>query len=105
MPPKDLLSRHLDSLPLHRLGDERPAGLWTVSLPVPRNTDPATTRFALAGRGAYAKPLGHWHDVAAQEQSPRRVLLIGDAAGEAPADLALGRAEPTASRGDGNVPP
>lgn len=81
----EIMRNHLTGLTLNRLGDERPAGLWLVSLPLPRGGEQA---LSLSGRAAHAKPLGQWCDA----PGPRRLLLAADGGNAAPATLTVGRA-------------
>lgn len=85
MTTKPELMKHLDHLPLTRLGPAREAGLWTVSLPLPRHAPTALT----AGHGpAHVKLVGQWHDVA--ESSSRRLLITAQATeGMAPKVLSV----------------
>lgn len=78
----DLLLKHLPDLPLSRLGDGEPAGLWMTSLPWPRA---AACPVALSGRPTHVQALGQWPGEA--EGSPRRLLLIGDGNNSAPEEL------------------
>ncbi len=71
-------------IPLQRLGDDVPAGLWITSLPWPRAAPPA---LSLNGHTTYSRPLGCWPDAA--NSAPRRLLLIADGADTAPAELRL----------------
>jgi hypothetical protein len=88
------LPRYLNHLPLQRLGDARPAGLLLASVPIPRN---APQNWSLDGRPTFAKPLGKWCDA----ESPRRLLLVADNAGNAPEQVPLSKG--TAETG-GTVP-
>ena len=88
----DTITRHLSDLPLHRLGDDRSAGLWIVSLPLPRD---ARQDWSLAGRPTHVKPLGKWGY--GQGTGPRRLLLAADAAGQAPASIKLAAGSPRAA--------
>jgi len=80
----DLLQKHLPDLPLSRLGDDEPAGLWITSLPWPRA---AGCELSLNGQPTYVKPLGQWPDEAAG--CPRRLLMIADGGEAAPEELKL----------------
>jgi hypothetical protein len=74
-------SRYFDRVELQRLGDERPAGLWIASLPVPPGVE---TGISLGGQPTYVQPLGEWPG---HEGSPRRLLLIADGGESAPSYL------------------
>lgn len=74
--------RHLSRLQVNRLGSEGSAGLWVVSLPLPRG---APTRLSLDGKSGYCKGLGQWPG--AVEGSPRRLLIVADGSGRAPERL------------------
>lgn len=71
---QESLLDYLQGLPLARLGDACEAGLWTVSLPLPRHSPTALT---MGDRPAYAKPIGQWYDVGTA--SPRRLLVTAQA--------------------------
>jgi len=71
-------ARCFDRVELHRLGDERPAGLWIASLPIPPGTD---TAFSLGGKPTFVQPLGEWPG---HEGSPRRLLMVADGGNSAP---------------------
>ena len=89
----EIVRRHLSGLTLNRLGDDRPAGLWIVSLPLPRGGEQA---LSLSGRAAHAKALGKWYD----SPGPRRVLLVADGGNAAPPTLTVDHAAPArASKG------
>lgn len=75
------------NIPLKRLGGDEPAGLWITSLPWPRT---AARPLALGGAATYGRPLGQWPD--APEGCPRRLLLVADGGGQAPASLHLAEA-------------
>jgi len=92
MNANDITLSHLGTLNLSRLGDDRPAGLLITSLPVPRGAD---QNFSLAGHATHVKPLGCWSD--ASSNDPRRLLLIADAEGDAPATIGVTRAQPTST--------
>ncbi len=62
-----------ENIPLTRLGDDRPAGLWITSLPWPRM---AARTYGLNGMPAYCRPLGQWPD--AVDGCPRRLLMVAD---------------------------
>ena len=85
-----VLLKQLPGLPLHRLGDDQPAGLWITSLPLPRGAD---QQWNLAGHATHAKPLGKWPDVLPGTEtgttSPRRLLLTADGGNSAPATINL----------------
>ena len=90
----DLLLEYLRNLSLSRLGDEKPAGLWVTSLPLPRGAGQA---WSLNGRATHATPVGAWPGT--PSPGPRRLVLAADAGGEAPATvrLAEGGAAPDAA--------
>jgi len=90
MSAQHLLS-YLPGLPLTRLGDDAPAGLLVVSLPVPRQ---APAAWSLNGQPTHAQPLGHWPGE--PSPGPRRLLLGADAGGRAPEVIHLT---------EGRVPP
>ncbi len=74
----------LKRIPLTRLGDERPAGLWITSLPWPRkDAQPCS----LDGEPTYCRPLGQWPGE--PEGRPRRLLLVADGGDRAPERLRL----------------
>ncbi len=83
----DLLMKRLPSLPLTRLGDDEPAGLWITSVPWPRTVQ---RPLALDGRPTYVAPLGQWPGEA--EGCPRRLLMVADGGDSAPEELLLRRA-------------
>lgn len=89
MPLADLLMKRLPDLPLSRLGDDDPAGLWITSLPWPRA---GCHDLSLDGRPTHTASLGQWPGE--PEGSPRRLLLIADGADAAPEQL-LVRAAPS----------
>jgi hypothetical protein len=84
MATNKVLLRYLEKLQLNRLGDEETAGLLMASLPLPRH---APQNWGFAERPTSVKPLGKWYDAA----SPRRLLLIADNPGAAPATVGLAR--------------
>ena len=92
----DHLLSYLPELPLSRLGEEEPAGLWVTSLPVRPGAGSAWT---LGGRPTHVTPLGKWPGT--PSPGPRRLLLGADAGGNAPGTIRLaeGRADP------GTAPP
>ena len=65
-------ARYFDRVELHRLGEERPAGLWIASLPVPPGVE---TALSLGGQPTYTEPLGEWPG---HEGHPRRLLMVAD---------------------------
>lgn len=94
MSSPNVLLRHLDKLPLQRLGDGRPAGLLITSLPVPRD---APQNWNLSSCPTFVKPLGRWCD----SDSPRRLLMVADHPGNAPEHAVLGQGPSVA----GDPPP
>lgn len=93
-PRRHPAARYLDRVDLQRLGDERPAGLWLASLPMPPG---AKTAMSLGGRPTYAAPLGEWPG---RDGQPRRLLLVADGGDSAPAALRPG----TPVAGTGSIP-
>lgn len=82
----------LDQLTPKQLGPECKAGLWTVSLPLPPDTDGGDS---LDANPTYTKPIGKWHETG--NTSPRRLLMISQAtAGFAPETLKLTSGQPVA---------
>src|SRR5690606_123535 len=81
------VSEAMETIALRRLGEARPAGLWLVSLPWPRER---RTMLRLGDRAPACLPLGQWPGMG--EDHPRRQLLIADAGGEpAPDTLTMDR--------------
>lgn len=85
------IASHLKGLPLKRLGPEQKAGLWLVSLPLPRqalckqralDTQRIAKRVSINRQPGVALPIGQWHDVTAP--SPRRLLIAVDGNNTAP---------------------
>jgi len=74
--------RFLPSLSLHRCGAAREAGLWTVSLPWPKQ-EPLP--LSLGGRPTHVAPLGRWPGT----DFPRRLLLTAQGDGPAPEEVPL----------------
>jgi len=87
MASQRVLLRYMEKVSLRRVGDDRPAGLWITSLPVPLG---ASDSLSLDGHPTHVKPLGRWP--AGRRRGPRRLLLVADGGAEAPETLALGPA-------------
>ena len=71
-------ARYFDRVQLHRMGDDRPAGLWMASLPVPPGV---ATELSLGGKPTFVQPLGEWPG---HEGCPRRLLMACDGGDTSP---------------------